>query len=569
VTASVTLKTNRKQSLEALQRRFRCVCRHTNYHNNLDHLLLFERKNSDRPDITMASVQSAAGMGAQQALSHQFTCNTCQVAYRTDLLQKNHMKSDWHRYNLKRRVASLPPIASEVFTEKVLQARAASTAEAEKATFTKPCEVCQKTYYSENSFRNHLSSQRHRTRRAALAKRQTEAGADENGSIVTSTFSLGDPLPSEAPNVDSDAEDEFVQVVEGLQQTSLTERASPVKRPSHPQPKEDADTDKGKRPDTEMAEAEAEAEAAAPTTELKTCLFCNYLSPTVPLNVHHMERFHGMFIPEKQYLVNLEGLLGHLRELVHEEFQCLYCSKYKGSAFAVQTHMRDTGHCKIPYTTEEQQLDIGEFYDFRSTYSDDEEDEEGEGDGGEDGGWETDSTTSSVATEDIGSIHEDKPRSSLVPKQKHHKADGWHSHAHKHAQAVYYDDCQLHLPSGKAVGHRSLNRYYRQNLHSHPLPEERAERLAIEAAKKADGMDVDGEDGKAVSDPRLKNRVRAVVPRGTLGMLGATDRQKAIARQAEKRGRSLERFYTKREDWRVGKVLNNHKSYYYRYNGGG
>jgi hypothetical protein len=57
--------------------------------------LLFERKNSDRPDITMASVQSAAGMGAQQALSHQFTCNTCQVAYRTDLLQKNHMKSDW------------------------------------------------------------------------------------------------------------------------------------------------------------------------------------------------------------------------------------------------------------------------------------------------------------------------------------------------------------------------------------------------------------------------------------------------------------------------------------------
>jgi pre-60S factor REI1 len=49
------------------------------------------------------------------------------------------------RYNLKRRVASLPPISSEVFTEKVLQARAETTAQADKAGFERACETCQKT----------------------------------------------------------------------------------------------------------------------------------------------------------------------------------------------------------------------------------------------------------------------------------------------------------------------------------------------------------------------------------------------------------------------------------------
>jgi len=52
------------------------------------------------------------------------------------------MRGDWHRYNLKRRVASLPPIPSEVFSEKVLQARAETSAQADKAGFERPCETC-------------------------------------------------------------------------------------------------------------------------------------------------------------------------------------------------------------------------------------------------------------------------------------------------------------------------------------------------------------------------------------------------------------------------------------------
>lgn len=48
-----------------------------------------------------------------------FSCNTCGIRFTNYEGQKYHMKSEWHRYNLKRRVAQLPTISAEVFVEKV------------------------------------------------------------------------------------------------------------------------------------------------------------------------------------------------------------------------------------------------------------------------------------------------------------------------------------------------------------------------------------------------------------------------------------------------------------------
>jgi len=38
-------------------------------------------------------------------------------------LQKAHYKTDWHRYNLKRRVADFPPVSAENFQQRVLAQR--------------------------------------------------------------------------------------------------------------------------------------------------------------------------------------------------------------------------------------------------------------------------------------------------------------------------------------------------------------------------------------------------------------------------------------------------------------
>ncbi|EGX94634.1 C2H2 finger domain-containing protein [Cordyceps militaris CM01] len=544
----------------------------------------------------MASTQPAAGAGAAPS-SHPYTCNTCQVAYRNIDLQKAHMKSDWHRYNLKRRVATLPPISAEVFTEKVLQAKAATTAETDKAYFEKSCEACSKTYYSENAYQNHILSQKHKQNEAVAGPRNEE----ETKSVVSSTFSLGESVPA-AKNggVDSDAEDEFNEVIKGLQKAKLSQqRPSPVKRPNNPRPAVDEASEDAEDAATEKGTATGNAQE--PVWTLNSCLFCNYESPSVPLNAQHMEKFHGMFIPEKPYLTDLDGLLQQLQSKVGQGHACLFCDKVRTSVYAVQTHMRDTGHCKIPYSTEEEQLDIGDYYDFRATYSDAEgsdsdeemaEDDAGgarvskakangtdekEGKEGEEGdGWETDSSASSLDSEDLTAVpaeghYHQYDRLSKHPHHKHddprprHQADGWHSHAHKHTHAVFHDDYELHLPSGKSVGHRSLNKYFRQNLTHYPTPEERAERLAIEGSERP-GSD-DETEGRVVR--RNRSRGRAVVPRGAVGMMGASDDVKKAVRKEEKRARKLENSDTKKRNLRLGEINNNQKTYYYRYDGGG
>ena len=413
---------------------------------------------------------------------------------------------------------------------------------------------------------------------------------DEAKSVMSSTFSLGEPAETDDKSeVDSEAEEEFNEVVEGLKKASLQEKRSPVKRPSNPHLSAAAQH-RAEHPVSESS-SEHPSGVGTPTPSktsgrppsLTTCLFCNYESPTIPLNTVHMERIHGMFIPEKNYLVDLDGLLASLQQRVFEFHECLYCGKFKSNAFAAQTHMRDKAHCKIPYTTEAEQLEIGEFYDFRSTYSDEETEDEDEDDsvpsggaklgakratkttGGDDSdevmdedGWETDSSESSLDSDDLHAVPAERhdhqyerldkhPHHSRDDPRAHHQRDGWHAHNHKRAHAVFYDDYELHLPSGKSVGHRSLNRYFRQNLHNHPSPEERAERLAIEAAREDDDMDVDdgasGVRGRALVNRELRG----------LGVTAITDPNLEKARRVVMKGRKKEFSGQKTKDLVVSK----------------
>lgn len=498
------------------------------------------------------------------------------------------------RYNLKRRVTSLPPITSEVFTEKVLAAQASSSAAASRAAYERTCGACEKTYFSENAFDNHLGSQKHRSR-VAMSRGGANGYGDDASSIVSSAVDIESQTTAQ-DDVDSEAEEEFHEVVEGLKGATLKEQ--PVTgRPSRPAPKVDSETPK---PST----SDSTSENAQPTeVSLRRCLFCNYDSPTVPLNALHMERIHGMFIPERNYLVDLEGLIGSLYEKIYEFHECLYCQKLKPTIFGLQTHMRDKGHCKIPFGTEDEQLEIGEFYDFTSTYSDveDDEDEEEEQNTNERGGaklgarrkakadgddeemeegdgWETDSSASSLDSADLTAVplgqHEHQyekldrhPHHSSQDPRPHLNKDGFHSHAHKHTHAAFYSDYELHLPSGRAVGHRSLNKYYRQNLHSHPSPAERQEQYAIEAAR---GSDSDDEEDQQVSRRNDRERGRALTSRanGGTGMMGVTDQKKRAVTIMEKKAKQAEQRERRKYEWGNNKQANSQKHFrvsYYRY----
>lgn len=503
------------------------------------------------------------------------------------------------RYNLKRRVTSLPPISSEVFTEKVLQAQASSTAAASKAAYEKTCTVCARTYFSQNAYQNHLGSQKHK---ANLAMAGDGHADDEASSVMSSTFSLGEPTTTEQEEIDSEAEEEFNEVVEGLKKTNLKDIPPATRRPSRPHYSTELEDDK------EGSEATASSVTARDDdtpmeVSLKRCLFCNFESPSIPLNAGHMERIHGMFIPERNYLVDLEGLIGALYEKIHEYHECLYCGKLKPTIFGLQTHMRDKGHCKIPFDTEDEQLEIGEYYDFTSTYSDVEDESDSEDQlpgkkqsGGvklgakrpttttdeeedeemEDGdGWETDSSASSLDSADLTAVPLDQrthqyekldqhPHHSHSDPRPHRNKDGFHSHAHKHAHAVFYSDYELHLPSGRVAGHRSLNKYFRQNLHGYPSAAERQEQLAIEAAESSDSDNQDQQLSRR--DERERGRALMSRANGGLGMVGVTAEKRREVQAAEKRSKRVEDREQRKRQWYNNKQSNMQKHFRVRSN---
>ncbi|EGP88412.1 uncharacterized protein MYCGRDRAFT_71065 [Zymoseptoria tritici IPO323] len=483
-------------------------------------------------------VQTSAG---QQGSAHPFTCNTCQVAFKSGDLQRTHMQSDWHRYNLKRRVASLPPLTSEVFAEKVLANKASAAATAARASFEKRCEPCDKTYYSEGAYVNHLGSQKHKL---FVARYRGMDGA-ETESMADSTFTLGETMETASTVTETDpaAEEDFDEVVEAVKQTKIEETLAPAARPQNSAPSTASQSNQGVA-NGDAAEDDDDYEHKA---DVKQCLFCNYLSPTMDLNVNHMSRQHGCFIPEQEYLVDLAGLINYLSETVIVLHQCLYCHKQMHTDTGVQTHMRDRGHCMIAYATEDEQMDIGEFYDFSSTYSDDEsEEDEDNGEDvemdGDDEGWESDaSSLSSVPTDEITSVPIDKDHKyaqlglhrhhSHADPRPHKNSDGFHSHAHQGSRAAYHDDYELHLPSGRTAGHRSLKQYYRQNLRNYPSAEERQQQRMIEQGRHH------SDDEDAEEETERNGRGRQVVSRadGGMGMIGVSEAKKREVKALEKR----------------------------------
>ena len=115
----------------------------------------------------------------------QFTCISCHVKFADGDVQRFHYKSDWHRYNLKRKVAELPPVTSEEFQKRVLLRR--SENEFESRDTSVYCKTCGKSFGTQNAFDNHLNSKRHRENghsgsvHAADAKASVAAKPKSNG----------------------------------------------------------------------------------------------------------------------------------------------------------------------------------------------------------------------------------------------------------------------------------------------------------------------------------------------------------------------------------------------------
>lgn len=186
-----------------------------------------------------------------------FTCISCRVAFKEAELQRLHYKTDWHRYNLKRKVAELPPVTSEEFQRRVITQR--TNDEIGKQDKSVYCNVCRKSFGNQKAYENHMNSKKHKENE--LAYDPSEQKEVENSK-------------EEKMNTESDDEDI-----------------------------EEVDSD------------EWDEEAENPIDD-DNCLFCLHHSRNLVKNLHHMTQAHTFFIPDIEYCVDLPGLLSYLGEKI-------------------------------------------------------------------------------------------------------------------------------------------------------------------------------------------------------------------------------------------------------------
>jgi len=388
-------------------------------------------------------------------MSGSFTCVTCRVQYGDGEAQRLHYKSDWHRYNLKRKVAALPPITEAAFSEKSTKLSSAKTKKSESASTIFRCSLCSKDFATENSLQSHLSSKKHKEAVSSSTMRQSISSV--NGSFASSAQDSAEEevivkILKKKPSAD-EKEKKSRNVMESRDKRSkfVAYRANRAKGndddDDHSGNEDDdeweSDDDDDGESDIESVEGVAmeDEEADLPFGDGEaipntSCLFCSSSSSSsVEENLKHMSSSHSFFVPDLEYfLVDVEGLLTYLGEKVGCGFLCLWCNE-KGKAFhtvdSAQAHMRDKGHTKMLHEGDAL-FEYADFYDYRPSYPDYDPDKATETDMEVECGSDSnkgDDDDEEVAVEEV---------------------DG--------------DGYTLVLPSGATVGHRSLLRYYKQSL---------------------------------------------------------------------------------------------------------
>lgn len=340
-------------------------------------------------------------------MSTTYTCNTCVQQFPNSETQREHMKTDWHRYNLKRKVAGLLPIAANVFASKVLQ-QSEAVPERRQKQITK----------KEMKYQERLA------RRVVRPSSPTESQASE--------FSLGYGSGVETP-VEGEARSEAAT------ETAATENGTDSDLPADLHTKlkhlnlDEETLQSVKHLDTDTINKLA-LRRAIPNTD---CVVCGVHNDSVDANVDHMSKKYSLYVPEQKYLTDLPGLMAYLGQKVGLGFECLSCSFVGRSLESVRQHMLMKGHVRIPYESEDEKLELGDFYDFTSSYDKKLPVDDAEANDDED--WEDDE-------EEINSDDE--------------YDDGM----------LYTDESgtQLSLPSGARIGHRSMARYYKQSVKPEP-----------------------------------------------------------------------------------------------------
>ncbi|KAJ6925062.1 cytoplasmic 60S subunit biogenesis factor REI1 [Populus alba x Populus x berolinensis] len=281
------------------------------------------------------------------------TCNSCNKEFDDDAEQKLHYKSEWHRYNLKRKVAGVPGVTEALFVAR--QSAIAKEKEKNETPMLYSCVLCNKGYRSSKAHDQHLKSRSH-ILRASQGTNQEEENTvikplprrEVNKRVVQREAEARESEESEDEWEEVDSDEELVaETTKSLTGLNVNEMASL----------------------DDIVEDDEDDVLLDPSC----CFMCDQEHDNIESCMVHMHKQHGFFIPDVEYLKDPQGLLTYLGLKVKRDFMCLYCNDKRqpfNSLEAVRKHMEAKSHCKVHYGDgdEDEEAELEDFYDYSSSY---------------------------------------------------------------------------------------------------------------------------------------------------------------------------------------------------------
>ncbi|QLQ80810.1 hypothetical protein HG537_0E01650 [Torulaspora globosa] len=358
-----------------------------------------------------------------------FTCNCCEIQFKSSDLQRYHMKTEWHRYNLKRRMAKLACVSAAQFAEKLqLSERQRRENEVDEFGFAvlKP----------KSNGRQLLNEKKTKRRDYRDDDRGRRPNVQQEDSVRSSSpaESLGSEI-SRVSGFSMDTNTDFGE--DTVSEYGFTSESNY---------------------DSDNSTADDFSETGNDRIGVFECIYCGVNHKEIERNVSHMFREHGLYIPERSYLIDLPGLLNFLIDKIVMQKRC-FCCNFEGSTLeSIRAHMHSKRHCRLPYETKDERERLSQFYDFSSLSES--------------------SYESQRSSANEKEIHFSNPEEDNASSESDHAEQ--HINSNYTTVSVDTTGMELTLPTGARVGHRVGQRYYRQNL---PMPPDIAEsRRTVTAA---------------------------------------------------------------------------------------
>jgi pre-60S factor REI1 len=321
-------------------------------------------------------------------------------ASRSELAE--HYKSDWHKYNLKRREANMPMLTNDEFSARLEAAMALRR---------------------EREGREARSGKDHLKDKSATSSKKDKKKANQR--ISKRQVRLQERQGISAPVVEETNEEE-----------------------------------------TEYMEEETEVEQEEPPEiNPKQSLFDKHISEDVKTNVEYMYKKYGFFVPDQEFLIDQEGLIGYCAEKIKVGQTCLYCQKMFRSWRGCQEHMINSRHAKLRY---EANIDLEEFDVFYDFTTDNEEFLKSGIGNHKRRGRKFKATEAAAAEEPMEVVDEDEDEWEDVDSDDEMEGDDGIYAAYEDEIAKHGFDIsplgELIFPDGRIIGHRGLSRYYKQRF---------------------------------------------------------------------------------------------------------